>query len=727
MAVLALASEMVAASGRVAEAQQLPDSTMFSVDYNTLGVFTVNRLTGVPASIGNLSFQTSSLARDPVTGRLYYTSTNAATPNGKVAYFDVVTRTNTILNASGLNDKGVNDNVVRLTFASNGTLYGIGGTPATLYTINTATGAYTSLGLVKVGNSAGPDLGQSGDIAFDYDGTLYAAAVSAGTNTAMYKISLVPVGGVYVATLIGASVAVQEAALAFGADGRLYMAGANGDIYWVNKATGAGTLVIATGNVFYDFATSPLFADLAITGSSPGLPIGGTANYTITVSNTGPHTATGQITVTDSLPAGLTYSGVSGAGWACAAVGLRVTCTTPGPLANGAASTLVISATVGAGVVGSPTNIVKVQGSTIDQDQSDNRFTFTTPAVANIAFTLTKSHAGSFMVGVNGAYSLLVKNTGTVASSAIITVVDTLPTGMGYVSGTGGAFVCAAAGAAPVIVTCNRPAAPALAAGASVTITLTVSVAAAAAPSKTNTAQLNGGGGFQPAKASDPTTVNTTAVAVTPDGATVAQLPSNATSYTQSFTVTNNGSVADTYTLTATKIPGVSLGITSVNAVAGPTTSIALAAGASLAVPVVYTVVNGAVAGAKDTLKLTATSTTLGATTDAGTLVVTVIRAGLTIAKQLYRDDRATLVTAAANVAPGEFVQFKVTVSATGVAGSTLVHVSDAVPGTVTYVSSAGDLPGWTLAQAAGTVTADLAGTLSTGQTRFFWIRVQVQ
>jgi len=154
---------------------------------------------------------------------------------------------------------------------------------------------------------------------------------------------------------------------------------------------------------------------------------------------------------------------------------------------------------------------------------------------------------------------------------------------------------------------------------------------------------------------------------------------------------------------------------------------VSLAAGANVVVPVIYKVNNAAVAGAVDTVKLTATSNTVGTTKDAGTWAVTVIRAGLTITKQLYRDDKVTLITAGAKVSPSEFVQFKVTVTATGVAGTTLVHVTDPVPATVTYNSATGDLAGWTLTQAAGTVTGDLAGTLATGQTRFFWIRVQVQ
>jgi uncharacterized repeat protein (TIGR01451 family) len=84
------------------------------------------------------------------------------------------------------------------------------------------------------------------------------------------------------------------------------------------------------------------------------------------------------------------------------------------------------------------------------------------------------------------------------------------------------------------------------------------------------------------------------------------------------------------------------------------------------------------------------------------------------------------MITAGDKVTPGDTVQFLVTVAATGNAGSTLVHVTDPLPAGVTYISATGDSPGWTIVQSGGTVTGDLAGTLSTGATRFFWIRVKV-
>src|SRR5690349_16040160 len=52
--------------------------------------------------------------------------------------------------------------------------------------------------------------------------------------------------------------------------------------------------------------------------------------YTLTVSNAGPGATTGTITVTDTLPAGLTFASGTGSGWSCSANGQAVTCMTDG-------------------------------------------------------------------------------------------------------------------------------------------------------------------------------------------------------------------------------------------------------------------------------------------------------------------------------------------------------------------------------------------------------------
>ena len=716
---LGLAGVLVAGAGahRV-QAQITADTTMFTVT-GTTNLYTMNRLTGALTLVtSGLSFNTSALARDPVTGRLYYVATNQAQPanDGKVAYYDPVTSTNVLLAAAANGD-----NVVRLAFDQSGVLYGIGSnSPTVLYQVNTSTGFMTALGAVKVGAA---DLGTSGDLAFAADGTLYATASPNGTSSTLYSIAMTPAGGPFAATATGTTIPTVQTSLSYGADGRLYSGGAGGNYYSI-AAPGSAAVALTGGSTYYDFAISPRFADLSVTMSTPGVPSGGTATYTISVKNSGPQSANGQITVVDSLPAGLTYASTAG-GWTCAAVGQRVTCTTPGPLANGATSTFTLSATVAATVtVGSTvTNIARVTGSTVDQDQTDNRVTLATVATRNVILTITKSHVGNFLVGTNGTYTLTAKNTGTSASSGTITFTDTLPSGMQLVSFTG--YACLTAGTAPQVVTCTY--ASAVAINATITGTLTVSVAAAAVPAVTNRAWASGGGTLAPSSASDPTTVNQYLVDVTPVGSAVSQLPSNGTNYTGAYTVKNTGTLSDTYTLSALKAPGTSLAIVSVNGVAGTGGSITLAAGASVSIPVVYTVVNAAVTGAVDSLRLRALSSASATLMDTGSYVITVVRAGISIVKQLYRNDQTTLITPSDIVAPGELVQFKIVVTGTGAASNSAVKVTDPIPGAVTYIAATGDIAGWSFAISGSSFTANLAGTLANGTSRYFWIQVKVQ
>jgi uncharacterized repeat protein (TIGR01451 family) len=580
---------------------QLADTALYVVNNTTTLSVLTNRTTGATATVATLAFATSALARDAATKRIYYIATNAATPVGRVAYYDPATGTNTIINSVGT----AGDNPVRMTF-NGGLIYAIGDVAhgSLLYTINPLTGAYTTLGAVHVGSPAGELFPDNGDLAFDpISGVLYANGNRpAGANgTSLYTINL----GTRIATHVGVLAAgVTQASLSFAA-GLLYSGGGGGELYTVNTLTGAGTQVVNTAFGYYDFATGPPVADLQITTmtASPGFGVGTAETYTITVRNNGPYTASG-ISLADTLPVGLQYTGSSGAGWACAAALQIVTCTRAATLASGAsAANLVLNVTVLGTVAPSVTNVAVVDGTLDDQNLANNRAT---------------------------------------ATSA----------------------------------------------------------------------------------------VSVRSVAVTPDAATITRLPSNGTNYSQTFVVANTGSLAGTYNLSATSSVPAVVTIVSVNGIAGSTgtTGALIALTGTSNATVVYSVATGAATGASSKITLTATSTG-GApvATDAGDLTVTVARAGLSMAKQLYRDDQTTLVSG--GVATGEYVQYRVAVTSTGAADATSVSVADNIPAQVTFITATGDLVGWTFAPAvpSPTLTATLAGTLSSGTSRHFWIRVRVK
>jgi uncharacterized repeat protein (TIGR01451 family) len=102
------------------------------------------------------------------------------------------------------------------------------------------------------------------------------------------------------------------------------------------------------------------------------------------------------------------------------------------------------------------------------------------------ALAVAKSHAGDFAAGSNGSYTLQVANIGNTTVTGTTTVEDTLAAGLGFVSGTGSGWTCAAAGQ---LVTCiSTDSVPPY--GNMPGITLTVSVAGGIGNSVDNTASV---------------------------------------------------------------------------------------------------------------------------------------------------------------------------------------------------------------------------------------------
>ncbi|MFL6675349.1 MAG: DUF6701 domain-containing protein [Massilia sp.] len=127
-------------------------------------------------------------------------------------------------------------------------------------------------------------------------------------------------------------------------------------------------------------------ADLSITINRNGeLQVGRSTNYSLVVRNAGPSVESGPITVTDTLPSGVSFGAASGTGWTCSNAGQLVTCTNPGPLAVGA-TLPAITLTVRATAAGSYTNTATVTGKMFDNVAANNSASDTSrasPAGAN--------------------------------------------------------------------------------------------------------------------------------------------------------------------------------------------------------------------------------------------------------------------------------------------------------------------------------------------------------
>jgi uncharacterized repeat protein (TIGR01451 family) len=224
-----------------------------------------------------------------------------------------------------------------------------------------------------------------------------------------------------------------------------------------------------------DTATVDSKADLEITKShTSDFTAGNAEDYQIQVVNHGPSNASG-FTISDTLPAGLTYA--SSSPNICSAVAQVITCN-GGPLAGNGASTFVTvtvntSAGLSAGTTISNTASVATIAPTTDPNSLNNSSTDVATIVNVTDLSVTKQHTGAFIAGANATYTMTASNAGPSNSpTGDVSIVDTLPAGMTYVpAGSGGTgWSCSESGGT---VTCIY--APSLAVSAT-TPTLTINV-----------------------------------------------------------------------------------------------------------------------------------------------------------------------------------------------------------------------------------------------------------
>ena len=299
-----------------------------------------------------------------------------------------------------------------------------------------------------------------------------------------------------------------------------------GDTYWVQRQTNttptSGTTVTIndtapTGDDFNLSIVEVLpstgqvpVPDLTVTKSHSGNFVQGQtgATYTITVTNSGGAATSGTVTLTDTLPASLTATAISGTNWNCTLATL--TCTrsdTLAPASSYPAITLTVN--VSASAPGSVTNTATVSGGSEANTSNDSASDVTAINAITSApdLTVTKTHSGSFAQGQTGAaYTITVTNSGGSSTSGTVTVTDTVPAVLTPTAMSGTGWSCTLATA-----TCTRS--DALTAGQSYpAITLTVTVSANAPASITNSVTVSGGGETNTSNdtANDVTTVTTT-------------------------------------------------------------------------------------------------------------------------------------------------------------------------------------------------------------------------
>ncbi len=236
---------------------------------------------------------------------------------------------------------------------------------------------------------------------------------------------------------------------------------------------------------------TPQIADLSLTKTADTATpnVGANVAFTLTLANAGPNSAT-NVTVTDLLPAGLTFvSNTPSQGTYNSTTGVW----TVGTVANVGTATLQIVATVAS--LGAKTNTAQVTAADqADSDstpnnsvaaEDDQSSATVTPRQVDVAITKTASPT-TVTLGGNLTYTLTVTNNGPDTATGV-SVVDTLPAGVTFVSATPSQGTATQAGGV-VTATIGTIAANQ---SATITIVVTPTTANATAGTVSNTATVS--------------------------------------------------------------------------------------------------------------------------------------------------------------------------------------------------------------------------------------------
>ena len=310
-------------------------------------------------------------------------------------------------------------------------------------------------GLVLQGFS-GAGWNCSGNVNCSYAPTLAAGQSSAPLDLQVVYDSAVPAGGSSVSNTATVS-------------------GAEPDPVSANNQASATASIRGSSDLAVQLnAVSPVVA-----GSSFTLDLVAT--------NLGPDLAA-NVTATAIVAPGFGVGVVSGgAGWSCLASGQSVSCQRATmPTGSSTAASLTLSAPASAG--GPFSQQGSISSDNFDAVTSNNSALLpitVTAAVTTLNLTKTDS-IDPVAVGIPYDYLLSVSNAGNISQTGL-TIIDTLPADLSYLSFVGAGWNCTASTGVPVVVNCSNPGP--LAPGASASVSLRVR--GNATGTVTNTAQAS--------------------------------------------------------------------------------------------------------------------------------------------------------------------------------------------------------------------------------------------
>ncbi|MGE3433627.1 MAG: SdrD B-like domain-containing protein [Ramlibacter sp.] len=232
------------------------------------------------------------------------------------------------------------------------------------------------------------------------------------------------------------------------------------------------------------FTTRVEGTDLSLTKRGPTtLAAGGTASYVLTISNSGPTTAS-NVTLTDVMPAGLTLVSASVVSGSFTLITTEAALTAVAPTMAAGSAVIALTVAVGDAVVGTVTNVANVTSTTSDLQPNNNTGTATS-GVLGADLAITKLGPPTISAAGTSTYTLVIANYGP-SSAGNVTVTDVMPLGLTLIGASASSnSVTMVADPEKFVAT-----ATAIRVGSTVTVTLTVQAAYTATGTVTNIANV---------------------------------------------------------------------------------------------------------------------------------------------------------------------------------------------------------------------------------------------
>jgi uncharacterized repeat protein (TIGR01451 family) len=454
----------------------------------------------------------------------------------------------------------------------------------------------------------------------------------------------------------------------------------------------------------YDFGLASQTNVYVTKTGSTSVVVGSNVSYAVGYGNNGP-IAAANVTVVDTLPAGVTFVSASPAPTSVSGQTLTWNI---GNVAAGATGTITINATATPSAANSVTNNVTISTTTTETSTSDNSASHIT-TITRPDVHVAKTGTATAPVGSSLSYTLDYGNSGNGAAANVV-IVDTLPAGLSFVSASP-----APTSVSGQVLTWNLGT---LAANATGSISINTTVTSSAANSvvnnvviSTTTTETNTGNNTS----SFTSTVPRPNVYTSKTGPTTATVGSSF-SYTVSYG--NNGNSVASNVVIVDNLP---VGLTFVSATPAPTTVNGqtitwnlgnVAAGAtgtiSINVQSSATLANGAVV-----VNNVAISTTSGGDNpndNSGSSTTTLQRADVSVTKSS---------TTTFPVLSGQTVTYHLDYGNTGPAAAANVVLVDTVPSQLTAVTwsctsgCAGSGTGNSISITLGTLAAGATGRVT--------------